>query len=426
MMQVRVIIAVLAAAAAGLAQGPSVASMANVEQAELSSAVAEANGSPLDFIHALEKHLKKYPASAQRAQIEDTILKTAIDANENRWIAAYGEKSLARQVAPDLAVLDRVARALLDGGAPEPAARALAVASRYEATIQAMAKQRPEGHLTEGQWALEVEKGLSRALSLQSHALGNMGKFPDGAALALQAWSHWPSAEAAREAAHWLDQQDKATEAIAWYANAFAMDDPKTTPEQRTKDRMRLAELYRKAHGSEKGLGEVILAAYDSSTTSRTARVRAQLPKDPNIEAGVISDFRLASMGGAELSMKSLHGKTLVLDFWATWCVPCIAQHPMMERIKKKFADSKDLVFLALDSDEDRTVVPAFIQQQKWEGPVYFESGLARLLNIASLPTILVLDGQGRIISRMAGYIPEKFEAMLEQRILDTRESGIR
>ena len=426
MIQLRVIVAVLAAAAAGLGQGPSVAGMVNIEQAELSNAVAEANGSPLDFIHALEKHLKKYPASAQRSSIEDTILKAAIEANENRWIAAYGEKSLARQVAPELAVLDRVARALLEGDAPEPAARALAVARRYEATIQAMAKQRPEGHLTEGQWALEVEKGLSRAFSLQSHALGNMGKFPEATALALQAWSHWPSAEAAREAAHWLDQQNKATEAITWYANAFAIDDPKTTPEQRAKDRMRLAELYRKTHGSEKGLGEMILAAYDSSTASRTARIRAQLPKDPNIEAGVISDFRLTGVGGSELSMKSLQGKTLILDFWATWCVPCIAQHPMMERVKKKFADSKDIVFLALDSDDDRTVVPAFMQQQKWEGPIYFESGLARLLNIPSLPTIIVLDGQGRISSRMAGYIPEKFEAMLEQRILDAREPGIR
>ena len=70
MMQVRVIIAVLAAAAAGLAQGPSVASMANVEQAELSNAVAEANGSPLDFIHALEKHLKKYPASRSAPKLK--------------------------------------------------------------------------------------------------------------------------------------------------------------------------------------------------------------------------------------------------------------------------------------------------------------------------------------------------------------------
>ena len=398
----------------------------DAEQAELNNALAEANGSPLDFMRSLEKHLLKYPSSQQRNSIEDAILKAGIEANENRWIAAYGEKSLARQVAPDLVVLDRVTRALLDTAGPDHPARAMVVAGRYETAILEMAKKRPEGHLTEGQWALEVEKGLSRAHSLQAQALGRMGKTPEAVAMAQKAWDHWPTGEAAREAARWLEKQNKPVEAIGWYANAFALDDPKTTPEQRGRDRARLAELYRGAHGSGKGLGEVILAAYDASAAARTSRIRLQLPKDPNIEAGSIAEFRLARLDGTELLMKSLRGKTVIMDFWATWCTPCIAQHPMLERVRQKFAASKDVAFLALDADDDRTLVAPFIQQQKWEGPIYFESGLARLLNVGSLPTILVLDGEGRVTSRMAGYIPEKFEAMLEQRILDARESAAR
>ena len=412
--------------AAASAQGPPLTSLANAEQAELNNTLAEANGSPVDFMRSLEKHLRKYPASQQRNSIEDAILKAAIEANENRWIAAYGEKSLARQVTPELVVLDRVTRALLETGGPELTARALVVAGRYETAIQEMAKKRPEGHLTEGQWALEVEKGLSRAYSLQAQALGNAGKIPEAAALAQKAWDHWPTGEAAREAARWLEKQHKPAEAIHWYANAFALDDPKTTTEQRARDRVRLAELYRGAHGSGKGLGELILDAYDTSAAARTSRIRLQLPKDPNIEAGSIPEFRVARLDGPELFMNSLRGKIVIVDFWATWCTPCIAQHPMLERVKQKFAGSKDVAFLALDADDDRTLVAPFIQQQKWEGPIYFESGLARLLNVGSLPTILVLDGEGRVTSRMAGYIPEKFEAMLEQRILDARESAAR
>jgi thioredoxin-related protein len=94
----------------------------------------------------------------------------------------------------------------------------------------------------------------------------------------------------------------------------------------------------------------------------------------------------------------------------------------MIEHVKKKFADNKDVVFLALNADDDRSLVPAFIREQKWEGPLYYEGGLAKLMNIGSLPTLLILDGRGQVTSRMAGYIPEKFESMLEQRILDTRE----
>jgi thiol-disulfide isomerase/thioredoxin len=398
------------------------AAAASAEQAALNNAIAETNGSPIDFIRALEKHLEKYPASPQRAAIEDTIVKTAIEANENRWIAAYGEKTLARQVSPELQLLDRVARALLDTETPDAGVRALAVARRYENTIMEMAARHPEGHLTDGQWALEVEKGLSRAYSLQAHALGNMGKPDEAAAMARKAWDHWPTGEAAREAAHWLDKQNKTDDAIVWYANAFAIDDPKTTTEQRAKDRARLGELYGKVHGSDKGLAELLLTSYDNAAAGRTARIRAQKAKDPNIEAAALEDFQLQAVQGAPLPVKSLLGKTVVLDFWATWCVPCVAQHPMIEHVKKKFADNKDVVFLALNADDDRSLVPAFIREQKWEGPLYYEGGLAKLMNIGSLPTLLILDGRGQVTSRMAGYIPEKFESMLEQRILDTRE----
>ncbi len=42
-----------------------------------------------------------------------------------------------------------------------------------------------------------------------------------------------------------------------------------------------------------------------------------------------------------------------MLDFWATWCVPCREQHPLYEKVKAKFKDSGDVVFLAVDTDED-------------------------------------------------------------------------
>jgi thiol-disulfide isomerase/thioredoxin len=183
-----------------------------------------------------------------------------------------------------------------------------------------------------------------------------------------------------------------------------------------------LGELYGKVHGSAQGLAELVLTSYDNAAAGRTARIRAQRTKDPNIEAAALEDFQLQAVQGAPLPVKSLRGKTIVLDFWATWCVPCLAQHPMIEHVKTKFANNKDVVFLALNTDDDRSLVPAFIREQKWEGPLYYEGGLAKLMNIGSLPTLLILDGKGQVASRMAGYIPEKFESMLEQRILDTRE----
>jgi thiol-disulfide isomerase/thioredoxin len=109
------------------------------------------------------------------------------------------------------------------------------------------------------------------------------------------------------------------------------------------------------------------------------------------------------------------------MDFWATWCMPCIAQHPLIEHVKEKYAGAADVVFLSLDADDDHSAVAPFLAAQKWKQPVYLEAGLAGLLNTASLPTIVVIDGNGRIFSRMTGFSADVFERMLSSRIDEAR-----
>jgi thiol-disulfide isomerase/thioredoxin len=153
---------------------------------------------------------------------------------------------------------------------------------------------------------------------------------------------------------------------------------------------------------------------------------RAMFQKaDPNIEVTKIMDFRLPGLdGAAPLSMASLKGKTIVLDFWATWCAPCRVQHPMIENVRKRYEDKPDVVFLAIDADDDPSVVPPFLKDTGWKGPFYFEGGLAQRLTISSLPTLMIFDAQGQVFSRMAGFVPERFEAMLAQRIEEARGAG--
>src|SRR5580693_9480267 len=83
------------------------------EQAELNQAVTEANGSPVDLTRGLEQHLRKYPNSPRRAEIEASLYKTAVESNDHARIILYGEKLLAGKPDKDLEILDRVIRALL-------------------------------------------------------------------------------------------------------------------------------------------------------------------------------------------------------------------------------------------------------------------------------------------------------------------------
>ena len=146
---------------------------------------------------------------------------------------------------------------------------------------------------------------------------------------------------------------------------------------------------------------------------------------DPNVEATDLMQFRLPGLEGAEpVSLASLKGKTVVLDFWATWCAPCRIQRPMIEDVRKRYEDKPDVVFLAIDADDNPDVVKDFLKDTGWQGTFYFEGGLAHYLTVAQLPTIIVLDPGGRIYSRMSGFIPERFEAMLTERIDEARSAG--
>ena len=85
--------------------------------------------------------------------------------------------------------------------------------------------------------------------------------------------------------------------------------------------------------------------------------------------------------------------------------------------MKQKYRSRPDVAFVSVNTDEDRSLVAPFVKDQKWSQAIYFEDGLTRKLDISSIPTTLVLNRRGEIISRMNGYVPERFVDMLSERI---------
>jgi thiol-disulfide isomerase/thioredoxin len=141
---------------------------------------------------------------------------------------------------------------------------------------------------------------------------------------------------------------------------------------------------------------------------------------DPNGQATAVMDFTLPGVQGDALKLASLKGKTVIFDFWATWCGPCRAQHSLYEQVKQRFADNQDVFFVSVNSDEDRELVSPFLKDNQWSNAVYFEDGLTRMLQITSIPTTIIVDKRGEIASRMNGYNPERFVDMLTERIQQT------
>ena len=386
----------------------------NQEQQDLQHAVDEAANSPLDLTRRLEQFLKKYPNATQLKDIERALTKAAIDTHDDRRTVLYGERVLA-STPDDMLFLDRVARAELGLGGKDRAAKALDYARKFQQIVDKLPSVEGAGS---AKLKEDRDRGDARALIYQSRAVASLGDLPEATRLAALAFSIYPTEESAREWAGALAARGFEEQAIQHYADALMIPDTRAQDADRAIDRTRVGELYRKAHGSEKGLGDAVLEAYDRTSAILAARQKVLAALDPNASITDPLGFTISGLDGHKLRLASLKGKVVILDFWATWCGPCRVQHPMYERVKDHFKDRDDVVLLSVDADEDHTLVSPFLDQQKWpKANVYFDDGLLRLLQVNDIPTTILFDRRGRIASRMNGFLPDRFVEQLTERI---------
>ena len=389
------------------------------EQRELSMAMQEAGNSSVDFVRVLEQHLKKYPNGKNHDAIERALATAAIDAKDDRRIVLYGEHVLAAN-PKDVQILEKVASALLARDARENAEKAYGFARRLELELAVIRTEDPPEGYSAVRWQRLTDRRMATALRLEADAQGRSGKTAEAEVIARRGWETNATSSGAREWGRWLAAGGKTMEAVARYADAFTLEDPDSTEEDRAHDRAKMGELYRQVHKSEKGLGDMILQAYDRTFALTADRLAKTREGEPNVQAKAVMDFTLPAVKGEPLKLQSLKGKTVVMDFWATWCGPCKVQRPMYLQVETMYATNPNVVFLSINTDEDRKLVAPYVAAQNWSNPVYYEAGLGAMLRVASIPTTIVLNGEGRIVSRMAGFIPERFVDMLKARIEET------
>jgi thiol-disulfide isomerase/thioredoxin len=112
----------------------------------------------------------------------------------------------------------------------------------------------------------------------------------------------------------------------------------------------------------------------------------------------------------------------IVMNFWATWCGPCLTEMPLFEKAIAKYKDDKNVFFLAVTTDEDRDLVAPFLKQYKFNLPVAYADYLNDHFAVSSIPTTIILDRYGEISFRQAGFNPrEDFIESLSEKIEDAK-----
>jgi len=388
----------------------------DAEEKHLSTALGESGSSPLELIRAIENHLAKFPDSKRKPELERALVKAAIENKDQRRTLLYGERVLQRE-PDDIQVLDKVIRVLLPREDQQSSEKVLKYARRYEELVTTYGREKAPVKMAAGQWQNEIDRGLGWALHFQGRATGNLGHVEEAIGLARRSYQAFPNAQSAREIARWLVKAGKPEEAIRHLADAFTIVDDRNTDAERAQDRAAMGELYRKLKGSEKGLGDLVLEAYDRTSALKTAQRERLRRQDPNAQLASLMEFTLSGLNTASLQLAALKGKTVIFDFWATWCGPCRIQHPLYEEVKRRFAGNPRVVFLSVNTDEDRNAVQPFLRDNKWTQTVYLEDGLSSFLQVGSIPTTIIVNGRGEVVSRMNGFVPHRFVDMLSERI---------
>lgn len=124
------------------------------------------------------------------------------------------------------------------------------------------------------------------------------------------------------------------------------------------------------------------------------------------------SDFQLEGLAGQKIRLSELKGKVVLLDFWATWCAPCVQEMPHLVALYEKYKERGfEILAISVDGRGDRYKVAPFAEAHKMTFPVLFDEGVSTLYQVKGYPTVIFIDRQGNVRYVSTGFDADRQRA---------------
>lgn len=390
---------------------------------ELRRAIQLSGGSETEIVTNLEGYLKKYPSSDHRGEIEGELYNLSLKLRDRNRAIIYAEKLVVND-ENNIEALTTLVTMLRERKTGTDLTKAATYADdlvkRFEHLVSSRLKPR---RVSSAQWQDRKEQGIASVYLLRGKIQADLGADDKARADFTKSYKAARLAETAVALGELSEKRKNIDEAIDYYLQGYAISLSANEKIDLKSLRRKVGQIYSAKHGSEAGLGDRLLKAHDAYIKEREERLAKLEPPNINTGVGDPLKFTLTKIDGSPLKLDDHRGKVIVMNFWATWCGPCLTEMPMFEKTVAKYKNDKDVVFLAITTDEDRELVAPFLKQYKFNLPIAYAEYLDEHFAISSIPTTIILDRKGEISFRQAGFNPrEDFIVSLSERIEDAKK----
>jgi thiol-disulfide isomerase/thioredoxin len=172
--------------------------------------------------------------------------------------------------------------------------------------------------------------------------------------------------------------------------------------------RERLPVVYKKQGRSDADAA----SALNASKTRYLSMSNSSLANDEEAKKKLLAerigkpapDFKVMKLDKKEVRLSDLKGKVAVLNFWATWCGPCVAEMPHFQKVVDRYKKQNDVVFIAISIDENRPAVRPFLEKNGYTMQAAYDNNAAEVFKVNGVPMTFIVDRNGVIQFSEEGF----------------------
>ncbi|MDO3379607.1 TlpA family protein disulfide reductase [Geoalkalibacter halelectricus] len=151
----------------------------------------------------------------------------------------------------------------------------------------------------------------------------------------------------------------------------------------------------------------VVLALVAGALLVMGGAPKPDAPPAPSVRVGTVApDFTLNTYGGDSVTLSHLRGKVVLINFWATWCPPCRAEKPTLEKLNQRFGHREDFELLAINVEEDpHRALATYLEANPYSFtiPIDPQGRVQELYRVYRFPETFIVDRNGIVVDHVIG-----------------------